>query len=96
MKEVIVIGSPNESERLAIGRKLGKDVRVIEDTERGPFKVYEDTLSMLEYDPNIFLPDEPKHNPVLQDIRREPKIGRNEICPCGSGKKYKHCCINKE
>lgn len=24
------------------------------------------------------------------------KIGRNEICPCGSGKKYKNCCIRKE
>ena len=25
-------------------------------------------------------------------VRREKKIGRNEICPCGSGKKYKRCC----
>jgi len=25
-------------------------------------------------------------------VRREPKIGRNEPCPCGSGKKYKKCC----
>ena len=24
------------------------------------------------------------------------KIGRNEQCPCGSGKKYKHCCLLKE
>ncbi|MBX9913685.1 MAG: SEC-C domain-containing protein, partial [Pseudomonadaceae bacterium] len=24
-------------------------------------------------------------------VRNEPKIGRNEPCPCGSGKKYKHC-----
>jgi preprotein translocase subunit SecA len=24
-------------------------------------------------------------------VRTEPKIGRNEPCPCGSGKKYKHC-----
>ena len=24
--------------------------------------------------------------------RVEPKIGRNETCPCGSGKKYKNCC----
>ncbi len=24
--------------------------------------------------------------------RPEPKIGRNEPCPCGSGKKYKRCC----
>lgn len=23
------------------------------------------------------------------------KIGRNQPCPCGSGKKYKHCCIGK-
>src|SRR5688572_168525 len=23
------------------------------------------------------------------------KIGRNQLCPCGSGKKYKRCCINK-
>ncbi len=27
------------------------------------------------------------------DLRREaPKVGRNEPCPCGSGKKYKRCC----
>ena len=25
-------------------------------------------------------------------VRASPKIGRNESCPCGSGKKYKHCC----
>ncbi|WP_296270668.1 preprotein translocase subunit SecA [Pseudomonas sp. UBA6323] len=24
-------------------------------------------------------------------VRAEPKVGRNEPCPCGSGKKYKHC-----
>jgi len=23
------------------------------------------------------------------------KLGRNEPCPCGSRKKYKHCCWNK-
>ncbi len=25
-------------------------------------------------------------------VRSQPKIGRNEPCPCGSGKKYKKCC----
>src|ERR1700688_2016295 len=25
-------------------------------------------------------------------VRRDPKVGRNEPCPCGSGKKYKNCC----
>ncbi len=24
-------------------------------------------------------------------VRDQPKVGRNEACPCGSGKKYKHC-----
>jgi len=24
------------------------------------------------------------------------KVQRNEPCPCGSGKKYKHCCLNKD
>lgn len=27
-------------------------------------------------------------------IRQEPRIGRNDPCPCGSGKKYKKCCLN--
>lgn len=26
---------------------------------------------------------------------KTPKIGRNDPCPCGSGKKYKFCCLNK-
>ena len=31
--------------------------------------------------------------PKGQPVRREtPKIGRNDPCPCGSGKKYKKCC----
>jgi uncharacterized protein len=30
--------------------------------------------------------------PVPRGIRHAPKIGRNEPCPCGSGKKYKKCC----
>nr|WP_122013058.1 preprotein translocase subunit SecA [Maliibacterium massiliense] len=25
-------------------------------------------------------------------VRTEKKVGRNDPCPCGSGKKYKHCC----
>jgi preprotein translocase subunit SecA len=28
--------------------------------------------------------------------RSEPKVGRNDPCPCGSGKKYKNCCMRKE
>ena len=31
----------------------------------------------------------PERRPVRHD---GPKIGRNDPCPCGSGKKYKQCC----
>jgi preprotein translocase subunit SecA len=31
-----------------------------------------------------------------QPVRREKKVGRNDPCPCGSGKKYKRCCARKE
>ena len=29
-------------------------------------------------------------------VRATPKIGRNDPCPCGSGKKYKKCCLPKQ
>ena len=32
----------------------------------------------------------PKALPPI--VRDQPKVGRNEPCPCGSGKKYKNCC----
>jgi len=34
------------------------------------------------------LPEETAHTYK----REEPKVGRNDPCPCGSGKKYKKCC----
>ena len=29
---------------------------------------------------------------VPQTVVKDPKVGRNQLCPCGSGKKYKKCC----
>ena len=34
----------------------------------------------------------PKQTPYVN----YDKIGRNDLCPCGSGKKYKHCCLLKK
>ena len=45
----------------------------------------------------------PQQAPKPQDARKPetfrremPKVGRNDPCPCGSGKKYKNCCMNKD
>jgi preprotein translocase subunit SecA len=32
------------------------------------------------------------YHPVQQVVRSSAKVGRNDPCPCGSGKKYKKCC----
>lgn len=60
------------------------------------------TASKLEYhdeepqsgEPNQYR-EEREHK--QETVRRErPKIGRNDPCPCGSGKKYKNCCMKKD
>ena len=47
---------------------------------RDPFEVEDD----------FWLPE------VKQVVRQRPMIGRNDPCPCGSGKKYKKCCLGKD
>jgi SEC-C motif domain protein len=32
------------------------------------------------------------HAPITPIVREQPKVGRNDPCVCGSGKKYKKCC----
>jgi tetratricopeptide (TPR) repeat protein len=48
-----------------------------------------------EYVPNVSLTGSgvpaPAAAPAGQRTSAPPKIGRNDPCPCGSGKKYKHC-----
>ena len=35
-------------------------------------------------------------NVVKQPMSKKAKVGRNDPCPCGSGKKYKNCCLDKD
>jgi Protein of unknown function (DUF1186)/SEC-C motif len=53
-------------------------------------------------DEDGFEEDEDSFDPLFEDLdfqepfrRTQPKIGRNEPCPCGSGKKFKKCCGNQ-
>ena len=51
------------------------------DGSKGPIKPFtvEDMRSSLD-------------KPEVKEVRVF-KVGRNELCPCGSGKKYKNCCL---
>jgi uncharacterized protein YecA (UPF0149 family) len=33
--------------------------------------------------------------PTSSPISKKPEVGRNDPCPCGSGKKFKKCCLLK-
>ena len=43
-----------------------------------------DIANLFAQDGDVFTPQ----------VRKEPKVGRNDPCPCGSGKKYKKCCLH--
>ncbi|EBS3384237.1 YecA family protein, partial [Salmonella enterica subsp. enterica serovar Corvallis] len=36
----------------------------------------------------------PHTTPLQMPIKAEVKVGRNDPCPCGSGKKFKQCCLH--
>ncbi len=38
---------------------------------------------------------EEQQTPQRQTVRVSAQVGRNELCPCGSGKKYKRCCAQQ-
>ncbi len=44
---------------------------------------------LLNDEENIF---EEEENSLALPAIQEKKVGRNDPCPCGSGKKYKKCC----
>jgi len=58
---------------------------------KGKIHVYHESATFEKLNDQWFFKE---GKPVLpkQVIRNEPKIGRNDPCSCGSGKKYKKCC----
>jgi len=62
----------------------------VSSAEHGAFEGYAEARAA--YDAAI-QQDQSDEQRVTAPIRRgQPKVGRNDPCPCGSGKKYKKCC----
>jgi len=85
-----------ERVRLNIAEYLFRVSVVKEEESKGPGKIKEskDLLPI-----GMMTPTQRKTQELggvqtgkSQPIRKGPKVGRNDPCPCGSGKKYKHCC----
>jgi SEC-C motif-containing protein len=59
--------------------------------ERNGLKDVHQERAKFKKDNGRWLYDE-GHVTPLTIVRTAPKTGRNDPCPCGSGKKFKHCC----
>jgi len=60
-----------------------------------PMAAGQSAIVVDDHDPDEPYIPPPPPPPIDQPIvRDEPRIGRNDPCPCGSGKKYKKCCMN--
>jgi tetratricopeptide (TPR) repeat protein len=55
-----------------------------EDQQRSIERIGAGLISLPQFGP-------PQSDPILRKSKRV-KIGRNDLCPCGSGKKFKRCC----
>ena len=53
-----------------------------------PFDSYDEDIEDRDFDDDFY-------NPPSETVIKEKKPGRNDPCPCGSGKKYKKCCGKK-
>lgn len=82
------------NEIAGVCKSLGRDEEAAEWSEKGRAVAESDRewRDSQEFDEPEFMP------PVWtsqETIIKGPKVGRNAPCPCGSGKKYKKCCLNK-
>ena len=58
-----------------------------------PRKAHKLALEIEANLPGIYRYWLPRRKAAVETVRRdEPKVGRNDDCPCGSGKKFKKCC----
>jgi preprotein translocase subunit SecA len=60
--------------------------------ERTDVRLQERKSAYKEERRDIFAENEEKQEKKAPIRRDSPKVGRNDLCPCGSGKKYKKCC----
>ena len=71
--------------------KHKSDQQTYESREDPAFSKYNSEGTSLEVTPKPYVAHVPKEDRKKDDPSTWGKVSRNEYCPCGSGKKYKHC-----
>ncbi len=61
--------------------------------KRPESRIVVSTVEKAPSTPRPLMPAEPASEPAApRSLEQKPNVRRNELCPCGSGQKYKHCC----
>ena len=80
-------------DRLVLGKE--ETLRRSQEYRKG---LIEDTVAEMSwsasFDEGTDTPAKALPTTAQQQIVKAKKIGRNDPCPCGSGKKYKKCCLH--
>ena len=86
-----------EQLRQVIGLRSYGQKDPLSEFKKEAFSLFEILLDKIKIDVikfllnmNLVLTNE--NNQKKQSFEKNKKVGRNDKCPCGSGKKYKHCC----
>ncbi len=74
--------------------KYKNDGKVLEHHEVSEFRKENDTWYFVDGESHVHEEGQGHHHhePIKPLVRETPKVGRNDPCVCGSGKKYKKCC----
>ncbi|MEY2777043.1 MAG: preprotein translocase subunit [Pseudomonadota bacterium] len=88
----VEIASEEEAERAAAEAEAAREAAAAAAAKSMHF-VHADSPESEEFEPADNQSPASAGAPEVTTVRREaPKVGRNEPCPCGSGKKFKSCC----
>ena len=89
-----------EQLRQVIGLRSYGQKDPLSEFKKEAFELFEGLLIKIKHDlikfllnVNIVVSDEEQNESAENKVEnnKEKKVGRNEKCPCGSGKKFKHC-----
>ena len=81
-----------EYQRESFDLFLDMTERIKYDTVRKLFAVQPAREQIEYHEPVMFFNKSDWAGPADSADKKDKKVGRNDPCPCGSGKKYKKCC----
>ncbi|PTQ85979.1 SEC-C motif-containing protein [Trichococcus patagoniensis] len=92
--DVVFDSEQQAQEMMSLVMEMSNHIRLWEHNGNTPQEIFEEFEK-----PHLRpLPDKPYRARAVNvfPFEKKVKIGRNDPCPCGSGKKYKNCCMNKQ